>query len=180
MGLTGSRSNTGQVLELRALATEATHFQQARPQQRCTSTMPRRPLCLYDDTSRWPLDHPVLKNGKHNRLLGFRPQPPSNHDETRRRLLAMSSGMGPAPAPPLGQTPTCFWSADESDLQCFPVFEPQQKFGDGPLLSGPCIIIMTLPTTDDIWITAPLFQYPPLPVDHSTINQNLLFGLRPL
>lgn len=136
--------------------------------------MPRRPLCLYDDTSRWPLDHPVLKNGnnKHNRLLGFRPQPPSNHDEFRRRLLAMSSGMGIVPAPPFGQTPPPFPPVVQSHLQCLPVFEPHKKFGDGPLLSGPCIIIMTLPTTDDIRITASPFQYPPLsfPFDHSKIN----------
>lgn len=140
--------------------------------------MSRRPLCLYDDTSRWPLDHPVLKNGtQNNRLLGFRPQPPSNYDEIRRRLLAMSSGMGlcPRPASQPDAEELVPWP---SRLQCLSAFEPHKKFGDGPLLSGPCIIIMTLPTTDDIWITAPLFQYPSLPpFDHSTINY-IFFGLR--
>lgn len=99
---------------------------------------------------------------KNNRLLGFRPQPPSNYDEIRRRLLAMSLGMdGPLSPPRLSVRRRGI--PRPSYLQCLPVFEPHKKFGDGPLLSGPCIIIMTLPTTDDIWITAPLFQYPSLP-----------------
>lgn len=86
--------------------------------------------------------------------------------------------MGLVPAPPLDQTPT-FFLGRSVPFAMFTGFQTSQKFGDGPLLLGPCIIIMTLPTTDDIWITAPLFRYPSLPFDHSTVNY-ILFGPRPL
>lgn len=133
--------------------------------------MPRRPLCLYDDTSRWPLDHPVLKNGDTTDSLAFGL---SHHLIMTKSDVACLQCL-PAwalPRPALrSDADSC--SADEPICNVYRVFEPHKSLVMDLLLSGPCIIIMTLPTTDDIWITAPLFQYPP--PSRSQHNQSNLF-----